>query len=80
MCANIFSCVAEEDQATLEEFYGSQEQCATDMQEEIESSLEGNDLVYSATQGADCLSHLEEVACGEETEEDPCTNVYTQQD
>ena len=34
-CAKIFSCVAEEEQESLAEIYGSQEECAAGMKEEL---------------------------------------------
>ena len=75
-CAKIFSCVSETEQSSLEEIYGSQEECATDMNAELESNLEGNDLEYSPTQGAECILYLQESSCEESQDDDPCSNVY----
>ena len=77
-CAKIFSCVSETEQSSLEEIYGSQEECATDMKADLESSLEGNDLEYNPTQGAECILYLEESDCEESQDDDPCSNVYRQ--
>lgn len=78
MCARIFSCVAEEDQATLEEIYGSQEACAAGMQAELEANLSSDALVYDPKQGSECISYLQSAECSEsDPETDPCSNVYT---
>lgn len=77
-CAKIFSCVSEEEQSSLEEIYGSQEDCASNMKADLESSLDGNDLEYSPTQGSECIAYLEESDCTEPEDDDPCSNVYVQ--
>ena len=78
-CAKIFSCVSEEEQENLSSIYGSQEECATQIRSELESSLseQGQDLEYNASQGTECIDHLQTSTC-EEEEDDPCSNVYTQ--
>jgi hypothetical protein len=79
VCSQIFSCVSEEDQATLDQFYGSEEQCATDMQDDISESIVENELEYSPQTGAECLEHIRDMSCAdEESEDDSCNNVYTQ--
>jgi hypothetical protein len=77
-CAKIFSCVSQEEQGNLEDIYGSQEDCAADMKADLESSLEGNSLEYSPTQGSACIVYLEESGCEEAQDDDPCSNVYVQ--
>ena len=77
-CAKIFSCVSEEEQENLTSIYGSQEECAEAIKTELESSLEGQELEYNASQGTECIDFLQVLSCDEETEDDPCSNVYTQ--
>ena len=63
----------------MDEFYGSEQQCAIDMQSDISESVTANELEYSSQTGAECLENLRSMNCtDEELEEDPCNNVYTQ--
>jgi len=76
-CSQIFSCVSGEDQATLDEIYGSQEQCAIDMQADLSSSIEINGLEFQSQQAEECLSHIQTNECNtESTDEDPCNLVW----
>lgn len=78
-CAKIFSCVSEEEQESLTSIYGSQEECAAAIKSELESSLEGQDLVYNGPRATECIDHLMDSSCEEDdTQDDPCSNVYTQ--
>lgn len=78
-CAKIFSCVSEEEQESLTSIYGSQEECSEAIKSELASSLEGQDLEYSASQATQCIDFLQLSSCDEEEgEDDPCSNVYTQ--
>ena len=79
VCSQIFSCVSSEDQTIIEDFYGSEEQCATDMQTEIENSLLENELVYNPSTASECLDVLGEKKCDDQiVDDDPCNNVYTE--
>ena len=79
-CAKIFSCVSDEEQESLTSIYGSQEECATAIKSELESSLEGQELEYNGPRATECIDFLMESSCEEDDsqEEDPCSNVYTQ--
>ena len=79
LCARIFSCISTEDQVTIEEFYGSQEECASKIQADIEASLNSQELEYNPQKGKDCVAYLQEVDCNDTSLDDEiCNNVYSQ--
>ena len=79
-CANIFGCVSEEDLPTIQEFYGSEEDCATSMENEIKSNMEAASLVYDPVAAKSCVDTLSEISCEAEPEEyDICNLVYVEQ-
>ena len=78
-CANIFACVSEEDLPTIQEFYGSEEECATNMKNEIKSNMEAADLIYDPVAAKSCVDILSTISCEAEPEEyDICTLVYVE--
>ena len=77
-CAYTYSCVSEDDQNTLDEIYGSQEQCSEDMKADLVSSVEANNLLFQSSQAKECLAHLETLECNTEpSDDDPCNLVWT---
>ena len=77
-CAKILSCFSEEESFTS--IYGTQEECAEDFKEQVESSLNGQELEYNPSQGTQCVEYVQSSSCEEEVEEenDPCADVFTQ--
>ena len=80
-CSNIFSCVSEEDLETIEEFYGSETECASEMQSEITENLSDSVLVYNAQTAKECIDALTSIDCNSDPEEyDICNSVYTEEE
>ena len=78
-CDNIFSCVSEEDLSTIEEFYGSQEECAADMKADIENNIGETELTYDSKAAKDCIDALSGIECeADPSEYDICTLVYVE--
>ena len=76
-CSNIFSCVAEEDLETIGDFYGSETECASEMETEIATNLSNSTLVYDGQAAKECIDALAALECDAPPEDyDICNSVY----
>ena len=79
-CANIFTCVSEEDLPTIQEFYGSEDECATNMENEIKSNMDAAALIYDPVAASSCVETLSTISCEAEPEEyEICNLVYVEE-
>ena len=78
LCSQIYECVTEESLESIEAIYGSQENCASTVSEELQNELpEG--LQFNAQSAQSCLDAFEATQC-DDSQPVPadCDLVYTE--